>query len=113
MIDAYKDFWKRYLKFSGTSTRSQYWWTTLANLIIAMILLFPGITYGDNSTLGGIFNTLSHLYAIVITIPALALLIRRLRDAGYGPQWILIQLIPIAGPFIMLGLLCKGSKETI
>ncbi|WP_285013700.1 DUF805 domain-containing protein [Lactococcus garvieae] len=103
MINAYKDFWKRSFTFLGTSTRSQYWWATLANLVIVMILLFATIIYGDTSTIGKIFNSLSNLYAIAIS--AIALSIRRLRDAGYAPQWLLSQFI------IIIVLLSKNSKK--
>ena len=37
MINAYKNFFKGYVDFAGRSTRSEYWWVWLGN----MILLIP------------------------------------------------------------------------
>ena len=38
MIKAYIDFWKRAFDFSGRSTRPDYWWAYLVNVIIITIL---------------------------------------------------------------------------
>ena len=34
MIKAYIDFWKRAFDFSGRSTRPDFWWAYLVNVII-------------------------------------------------------------------------------
>ena len=39
MIKAYIDFWKRAFDFRGRSTRSDYWWFFLANIIVYGILV--------------------------------------------------------------------------
>ena len=36
MIDAIKNFFKGYVDFSGRSTRPDYWWIGLANIILAI-----------------------------------------------------------------------------
>lgn len=36
MLQAYKDFWKRYTDFSGHSSRSDYWWVYLCQTIISV-----------------------------------------------------------------------------
>ncbi len=38
MIKAYIDFWKRAFDFSGRSTRPDFWWAYLVNVIIITIL---------------------------------------------------------------------------
>ena len=38
MIKAYIDFWKRAFDFRGRSTRPDYWWAYLVNVIIITIL---------------------------------------------------------------------------
>ena len=40
MIKAYIDFWKRAFDFSGRSTRPDFWWAYLVNVIILLFLLF-------------------------------------------------------------------------
>ena len=36
MINAIKNFFKGYVDFSGRSTRPDYWWIGLANIILAI-----------------------------------------------------------------------------
>ncbi|MFC3928571.1 DUF805 domain-containing protein [Streptococcus caprae] len=45
MINAYKQFWKRYTDFSGRSSRSEYWWSYLCQVLITIpfsLILFSG-----------------------------------------------------------------------
>ncbi|OIL16272.1 hypothetical protein ATW93_01095 [Oenococcus oeni] len=39
MLNAYKKYWKNYFNFKDSSSRSDYWWLILANVIIFTILL--------------------------------------------------------------------------
>ena len=46
MLNAYKNFWKGYLNFSGRSTRPEFWWVWLLNMVIflpAYYSLFTGV----------------------------------------------------------------------
>ena len=36
MFNAYKNFWKGYVNFTGRSTRSEYWWIYFTNLLICL-----------------------------------------------------------------------------
>ena len=36
MINAYKNFFKNYAEFTGRSTRPDYWWVWLGNLILSI-----------------------------------------------------------------------------
>ena len=38
MINAYKNFFKGYVDFTGRSTRSEYWWVWLVNNILFLPL---------------------------------------------------------------------------
>ena len=38
MIEAYKKFWKGYVDFEGRSTRSDYWFAYLANMLTVVAL---------------------------------------------------------------------------
>ena len=52
MFAAYKKFWTHYADFSGRSSRSDYWWAFLCNMII-IVPLFIIIWV---SALGSIFS---------------------------------------------------------
>lgn len=39
-MGAYGAFWRNYFNFSGRSTRSEFWWPYIINIVIALILGF-------------------------------------------------------------------------
>ena len=116
MINAYKDFFKGYVDFAGRSTRSEYWWVWLGN----MILLIPFYSaYGNalaNSRDEGALIALGGtviIYMIIglaLFLPGLALTVRRLRDAGFHWALIFIIFVPL-GSFVLLVLLAMPTKE--
>lgn len=117
MINAYKSFFKGYVDFAGRSTRSEYWWVWLGN----MILYIPFFSaYGNalaNSrnesaliTLG--FTAIIYfIFGLAIFLPSLALMIRRLRDAGFHWALIFVTFIPIVGGIALMVLLAMPTKE--
>ncbi|EJP24718.1 DUF805 domain-containing protein [Streptococcus anginosus] len=125
MFTVYKKFWTHYADFEGKSTRPEYWWSVLCNVLIT--LPFGMIAFG--SILTAIFNivqqavyyreelgefdlsvfiaSLGSTFIIIILlsifwiatlIPNLAIIVRRLRDAGY--HWAFIFLY--AGPILLM-----------
>ena len=110
MIDSYKTFWTKAFDFKARSTRSEFWWAYLANIIIYFVLaIFVGISSAINETLGLLFNLIYILYALGQIIPSIAISIRRVRDMGKSWQWIFINLIPIVGGIWYIVLLCQPS----
>ena len=86
-----------YATFNGRARRSEYWFFTLFNAIVAFIL-------------GLIFPPISFIYPIFILLPSLAVLVRRLHDIGKSGWWIFICLIPLIGSIWLLVLLCTDSN---
>ena len=81
---------KKYATFSGRASRSEYWWFSLAYLLvyISTVILdnIFGTTYDNQSPDGWITG----LFSIAITIPSLAVWVRRLHDRGHSGWWTLI-----------------------
>ena len=86
LFNAYQEFWIKATNFNSKTSRSDWWWVQLANLIIS-ILTIPIFlrTFGFN------------LYGVVCILPQIAIDVRRLRDFGKNWKWIFINLIPILG----------------
>ena len=123
MIKAYIDFWKRAFDFSGRSTRPDFWWAYLVNVIIITILTVFCVLIPHNSkVLSTILTLLNNqtelqkiifsyawplmLFSLIELIPQLSLQIRRLRDAGFHPAWVLLSyigLIPFLALFTLIG----------
>ena len=88
---AYQEFWIKAIDFKSITTRSDWWWVQLANLIISIFTIPIFLrTFGFN------------IYGIICIIPQIAIDIRRLRDFGKDWKWIFINLIPILGWIIWL-----------
>ena len=94
---------KKFTKFSGRSRMSEFWIFTLINfvfMILAMII--------DNVT--GIilrplpFGTFFIIYTLLVFLPGLALLVRRMHDVGKSGWFVLLSLIPLIGTVWLLAL---------
>lgn len=114
MIDAYLTFWKKYIDFKSRSSRPDFWWVVLANIIISFVLLvfgFVGIFIGMDVDLAnnthitnmpifvvGLVLIIAYLiYGIATIIPNISLSIRRIRDTGLSPWWYLLRLLTVTG----------------
>ena len=117
MINAYKNFFKGYVDFTGRSTRSEYWWIWLTNMILLVPFYsayFKVLANPRNEAalmaLGGI-AIIYMIFGLALILPMLALTVRRLRDAGFHWALIFIIFIPMVGPLALLVLLAMPSKQ--
>lgn len=122
MIEAYKKFWKGYVDFKGRSTRSDYWFAVLANiLVIWAIGILAGIFIGANDgsvegplgTIATVMILAMFVYCLAVILPFISIQVRRLRDAGYHWAYIFIPLIPFVGIFILIFLLCQPTEVEV
>lgn len=124
MFSAYKKFWTRYADFSGRSSRSDYWWVFLCNVLITLpfslialfgflIPLFSEVYYAglygyepdfSGAMAGAGFAAfimfLLAIYGLATIVPHLAITVRRLRDAGFHWAFIFLGVGPSIASFI-------------
>lgn len=112
---ALRNFFANYVDFKGRATRKEYWLTALWLFIFSVALELMAIPFTINSIdifdlydiydVFDLFSGLSSLswylyivaiYNIVIFLPSLSLLVRRIHDTGKDGLWILMLLVPIA-----------------
>jgi transcriptional regulator with XRE-family HTH domain len=91
----------RGLEFTGTTSRADFWWFTLA---MAMLLAFANLLAEAIGPLP------LQIASLVVLLPWIAACTRRLRDAGMSPWWQLISLAPVAGILVLLYLLIYPTK---
>ncbi|WNS72811.1 DUF805 domain-containing protein [Streptococcus sp. DTU_2020_1001019_1_SI_AUS_MUR_006] len=117
MIQAYKNFFKGYVDFTGRSTRSEYWWIWLTNILLLIPLysayfnaIFSEGEEGAFLALGGL-AIVYMIFGLALILPMLALTVRRLRDAGFHWALIFVHFIPVVGGIALLVLLAMPTKE--
>lgn len=117
MINAYKNFFKGYVDFTGRSTRSEYWWIWLTNMLLLVPFYsayFKVLANPRNEAalmaLGGI-AIIYMIFGLALFLPGLALTVRRLRDAGFHWALIFVIFIPMVGPLALLALLAMPTKQ--
>jgi uncharacterized membrane protein YhaH (DUF805 family) len=92
---------RKYAVFSGRASRSEYWFFVLFEILLYIVLLIA-----DIAAFRGSMNVFSTLASLVLFLPGLAVLVRRLHDADKSAWWILISFVPIIGSIWLIVLLC-------
>ena len=100
---------KKYATFSGRARRKEYWMYILFYVVILLVLTIVDGLIGTRIADAGL-GILTAIYALAVLIPTLAVTVRRLHDTGRSGWWILIQLIPLVGVFILLYFLVSDSN---
>ena len=100
-----KSVFSKYADFSGRATRSEFWDFYLFHFLVVMvyyIALFAMLGSGSrDSSAVGYLSVLIIIYALVMTIPSLAVTVRRLHDTGHSGWWIFLNLIPVIGSIVL------------
>jgi uncharacterized membrane protein YhaH (DUF805 family) len=96
--------WQRATDFSGRSRRKEYWMFHLFTFVVAMaiglVALVIGLLFDANDGMIILTGGLG-IYSIVIIVPSLSVLVRRLHDIGKSGWWYFISLVPIIGGIIL------------
>ena len=112
MLNAYKNFWKGYVNFTGRSTRPEFWWVWLLNMVIFFPVyysLFTGLEF-DNPIINIALFSMYIILLLVEFVPLLALIVRRLRDVGIHWAYIFIVFVPL-GALTLLIMLAMPSQR--
>ena len=110
----YRELVENYANSKGRTNTADFWLTISAisfvyGLITCIIGLASYIPYGylyAVSLGGGILISLS----ILLCLPTIMLMARRLRDSNNDPMLIILLLVPILGWLALLYLLCKRTS---
>ncbi len=102
-------FVQKYAHFKGYASRGEYWWASLALVVVNMVFGFLIRLSGD-SAFSTILSILSGLWGLAIVVPVLAMTWRRLHDAGYPGPFFFLVFIPFVGWIILLILLVMPTS---
>jgi len=102
---------KKYAKFEGRASRSEYWWWTLFTGLVLTVLGLLSLVIGVQTSPDGgetpgapavPLLVLLGLFYLAVLVPTIALTVRRLHDVGYSGWLVLLALIPSVGGLILL-----------
>ena len=99
-MDWYLKVLKQYGDFSGRARRKEFWMFFLFDTVFRFVAaaIDPGLLA---------------IYYLALFIPSLAVSVRRLHDVGKSGWMLLIVIIPLIGPFWLLGLMLTNSFHGI
>ena len=107
-MNSYMNAMRRYVDFSGRSSRSEFWFFVLFYFIIAIIAtVIDAVVLGSQMAQG--VGILSGIVMLVHLIPSIAVSVRRLHDTDCSGWWILIGFIPLIGTIWLIVLYCMES----
>lgn len=101
--------------FSGRAPRSEYWFFVLFNILFTWLVTlgFTGIGYALGGLDGGViaYYISAILCIVVMFLPSLSVLVRRLHDTGHSGWWYFVSMLPLVGGIWLLVLLCSSSDD--
>ncbi|MDR0704606.1 MAG: DUF805 domain-containing protein [Planctomycetaceae bacterium] len=123
----YFDVLKKYVEFNGRARRKEYWNFTLINMLLnfAYVIFVSIITArifrtnidilerGEEPVLVlflGILVIIYFVFLLLLFLPSLAVMIRRLHDTGNSGWMCLVSLIPVVGGIILFIILVQDSQ---
>ena len=97
----YLEVLKKYARFDGRAGKKEYWYFSLFSFIIIIVLSVIDMMTGNfNVTVG--LGLLSGIYTLAVSIPGIAVSVRRLHDTDRSGWWLLINAIPLIGIIVFL-----------
>jgi uncharacterized membrane protein YhaH (DUF805 family) len=102
IMNWYFEALRKYATFRGRARRKEYWMFALVNFVIVVVLMILGAMLGAASPKAAItINVVLAAYVLLILVPSIAVMVRRLHDINRSGWWFWIQLVPLAGPIIL------------
>ena len=100
----------KYFQFSGRARRKEYWLFLLScgvgGIITGVLDWFLGTPVHEESGTGA----LTGLLILLILIPGMSLVVRRLHDTDRSGWWILLGLIPFFGLIVFVFMCLNGTE---
>ncbi|MCL2399691.1 MAG: DUF805 domain-containing protein [Defluviitaleaceae bacterium] len=100
----YANMWKNYFNFGARTTVRGYWMAILFHFLAGLVIsIVFTLILTDTAWVA------SMIFSVASLFPTLAMMVRRLRDAGKHWACIFLSLIPFVGIIILIVFLVKGS----
>ena len=91
---------RNYAVFHGRARRREFWMFTIVNIAVSIALQLM------------VKSHVPYLaYSLAVTIPMLAVTVRRLHDTSHSAWWLLIGVLPIVGQVVLFVLLVSRGDD--
>lgn len=86
---------KKYLKFSGRASRSEFWWFMLFYVLCYILIFFlqciaSWLEFAHSDFIGLGWFILNNVFLLVLFFPRIGITVRRLHDLNFSGWWSLI-----------------------
>ncbi|MFD0590228.1 DUF805 domain-containing protein [Paenibacillus sp. GCM10027627] len=98
----YLKVFKKYATFSGRARRKEYWMFALVNFLI-VILLALLVQFNES------LIVLYYIFLLVVALPGIAVVVRRLHDTNRSGWWFFISFVPFGSIVILVFMCLKGE----
>ena len=116
LFSAYLKFWFRSGDFKGTAFLKEFWFGFISIILmdIFCLLIINNLNVIDNpSRFAGIIYLISLLHLLGSIISIFTGTIRRIRDAGRSPYFILWNLLPVVGQLMTIVVLFEKKNRKL
>jgi uncharacterized membrane protein YhaH (DUF805 family) len=106
-----KNYFIKGFDFKSKIARKEYFVSQLVALLFIFVLFFISIFMGELFAIAGqILGFVSALFLVLALWCQLPLSVRRLRDAGFNPWWVLVGILPFGGLALFI-MHCQPTKK--
>ena len=91
---------RSYAVFRGRARRREFWMFTAVNIAVTIALQLA--TKSQTPYL---------IYSLAVTVPALAVTVRRLHDASHSAWWLVFGVVPIIGQIVLFVFLVSRGED--
>lgn len=114
--EAVRTCFNKYVTFSGRARRAEYWWWVLFTIIgqavfgvVDRMIFGPQFVHMGDMMVEAQTGPIGGIFSLVILLPGISVMVRRLHDTGHSGWWFWIVLIPIVGWIILLYWMIKAG----
>ncbi len=111
MIRDYLKGWSNYFTFSGRTRRKEFWTFNSINFLIVALYFFLSI-YFKFSDFRYIIDIVFGLIGLVLVIPTISSMVRRLHDTSRSGYYLFLGLIPAIGQLILIIFFFQDSSAS-
>ena len=114
--EAVRRYFARWNRLGGRSSRSEYWWVFLFQIIVGAVVgatatIIAMSAGASDETTSNVSTYAGLALSLILLIPTITLSVRRLHDGGFSGWLYLLTLIPFIGGLVLFILFLMPTKD--